>query len=232
MSKQSRMASLRLACGRGDLLRVERLMDESSDVHEADIAGWTPLHHACLNGNIEVVRLLLERGTDSNRATSSGIIPLHIACYHGHLHVTRLLLDSSATVDRTDMKGQTPLHYACCKGRLETVGLLLEHGTSSTIQENPNGFFTEDARALLQQWQAASPARRDAVRRHGWEYLGVPSHWEPQNHHEFPESFQEEARARVRDALSERIVAEDLHRHCCEELHREMGLGQVGENSL
>ena len=55
--------------------------------------------------------------------------------------------------------------------------------------------FTMPAKSLLRQWSAATPARRDAVRRHGWEYIEVPHRWTPQNNAEFPADFRHKAGA-------------------------------------
>ena len=40
-----------------------------SSVHDADSAGWTPLHYAVLGGNVTIVQDLLELKADVNRRT-------------------------------------------------------------------------------------------------------------------------------------------------------------------
>ena len=42
---------------------------------------------------------------------------------------------------------------------------------------------------------ALTPARRNAVPRLGWDYIGVPVRWAPQNHAQLPAGFQQKVTA-------------------------------------
>jgi hypothetical protein len=118
--------------------------------------------------------------------------------------VARLLLDGGATVDQANDVGAPPLIWACCietqasditeriEKQLKVVQLLLERGASPSFEANLcHNPCNEHAVTHLQQWRSATPGRREAVGRHGWEYVDAPYEWTPANHAQFPTAFQE-----------------------------------------
>ena len=52
------------AIRKGNIVEVERLLNEGVDLDVRYRDGWTPLHEACNQGHPDIVRLLLERGAD------------------------------------------------------------------------------------------------------------------------------------------------------------------------
>ena len=151
---------------------------------------------ASKKGDVPRMKQLLACGADMNEADASGLPSLCSACLYGQHQAATLLLDRGATVDMASKSGKSPLFWACYVGCEKCVKLLLERGASVDVTEiHPLLRFKEPAKVILRQWQAATPARRDAVRRHGWEYIDVPYEWTIGNHSAFPESFREKIRA-------------------------------------
>jgi hypothetical protein len=184
------MAALYSACCLGDLVRVRSLLDDGADLHQGNDS---MLLCACRKGHVEVIKLLLDRGAEVDRVDSNGFTALGWACRKGHVEVIKLLLDRGAKVDRAGSDGSTALRRACHGGHVEVVKLLLEHGASPDLTALPGLPFTDPTKAILHQWSTATPARRVAVCRHGWEYVEVPYRWTPQNHAQFPADFRHKA---------------------------------------
>ena len=168
--------------------------------------GATPLFMACHKGHLKVVRLLIESGADKDKATNDGVTPLSVACQDGHLEVARLLIESGADKDQATNNGATPLLLACEKGHLEVARLLLESGATDAgrlQRDYPVQYAaaSDDIKLLLalpwDEWNAATPARQEAVRRLGWEYLNVPHRWTFDNHKKFPASFRQQVSAAI-----------------------------------
>jgi len=148
-------------------------------------------------GHLKIARLLLDSGAEVDTTDKNGETPLHDASGKGHLGVVGLLLDRGAEVDKADTSEKTALRWGCNAGQLELTHLLLERGAAPVLEDTlSHKPCTKQAKAPLRQWSAATPARREAVRRHGWEYVNVPYEWTPANHNQFPAAFREWLRAR------------------------------------
>ncbi|CAK9198131.1 unnamed protein product [Sphagnum troendelagicum] len=113
---------LHVAARRGDLLEVQRLIDEGADVNEPSSGrkapGTTPLHLAATGGHIAVMDELLERGANMEARTKGGCgwTPLHNAAKEKNKKAVRFLLENGAFLppDMTDGRFNPPLHY--CPG--------------------------------------------------------------------------------------------------------------------
>ena len=75
----------------GELAKVEELLDASSDLHQQDEQGWTPLNWAAGRGDLDMVKLLLDRGADVSRVGRDQRTPYKIALAARHTDVARLL---------------------------------------------------------------------------------------------------------------------------------------------
>ena len=88
--------------------------------------------------------------------------------------------------------------------------------------------FPEESNALLRKWHALTPARRDAVRRLGWDYIDVPTKWTTQNHSQFPADFRQKVAAVVLAWQLPLVPFNrkpgDLVQQVAEETHAQMGL--------
>jgi len=71
---------LHVACVKGDLATVMKLLEAKADANAADPAsmGITPLLHACVHGELDVAKLLFEHGADANKADDEGFTALHV----------------------------------------------------------------------------------------------------------------------------------------------------------
>jgi ankyrin repeat protein len=84
-----------LACGRGDLIFVlNALHEDSSIVHHARLAGWTPIFYAVNSNQISVVNELLKCGANPHVKDITGTTPYNIAIQKGH-KVIALLIESN-----------------------------------------------------------------------------------------------------------------------------------------
>ena len=113
--KLAGLSELHQASGRGDLSKVQELL-ESSDI-AIDARGkidWvTPLHCAGRNGHALVCECLICRGADVNLRCRSGDTPLHGACANGHLMVVRALIAAGADLNAEGQSSRTAMHWAC-----------------------------------------------------------------------------------------------------------------------
>ena len=93
------LASLRDAAGRGDLARLNALLDAHPElIDERGGEGVrTPLHQAVFGNSEAAVKLLLERGVNPNiRCEGDNAYPLHFAVEKHRLPIVRLLVEHGA----------------------------------------------------------------------------------------------------------------------------------------
>lgn len=83
--------ALRLAAENGDLKRLQRSLDQLTDVNARDDAGRTALMLATLHGRTEAVEFLLAHGANPNTADAEGVTPLNAAMAGNHPAIVRLL---------------------------------------------------------------------------------------------------------------------------------------------
>ena len=119
---------LHIATYKGDVWRVEELLEKGADPNAQDYDGRTPLHVATSKGDVLIVELLLKHGADPNTQTKFGYTPLHLAAEEGHVDVVELLLEHGANPNTYEGEGYTPLYDAASMGHVDIVRLLLEHG--------------------------------------------------------------------------------------------------------
>ena len=88
--------ALRLAAETGDLKRLQRILDQSTDVNSRDDAGRTALLLATLHGQTQAVEFLLAHGANPNTADTEGVTPLSAALAGNHSTIIRMLEDAGA----------------------------------------------------------------------------------------------------------------------------------------
>ncbi|MCC6051246.1 MAG: ankyrin repeat domain-containing protein [Thermofilum sp.] len=112
------------ACKKGDVKRVEELLDEGANPNARDERGRTPLHYAVLSGAEKIVELLVSRKAEVNARDAEGKTPLHYAVQRGDLYTVERLVKARADVNAQDNLGVTPLDLARKSGYQQIAELL------------------------------------------------------------------------------------------------------------
>ena len=135
------VASLRDAAGRGDLARLNALLDAHPElIDERGGEGVrTPLHQAVFGNREAAVKLLLERGANPNiRCEGDNAYPLHFAVEKHRLPIIRLLVEHGAdTIGEGDYHELGVIGWATAWDYIqpnpEIVAYLLAHGAKHNI---------------------------------------------------------------------------------------------------
>lgn len=125
------------AAGRGNLTKVQELVESGLAPDSANEIGYTPLMSAARSYRVEVVEFLLEAGADPNAQTTDdgqGVLfsavgetpsqPLRQA------RCVELLLKAGADPDLQSNRGDRALHWAAWFGCLEAARVFLAAGAS------------------------------------------------------------------------------------------------------
>ena len=80
------------ACARGDMKRVQELLDRGSSPDALSADRVPAISEAAAAGHADIVKMLLSRGADPNRADIAGWTPLHVAAQSGHANVVSVRL--------------------------------------------------------------------------------------------------------------------------------------------
>ena len=137
--------ALRVACEKGNVKAVQRLLTAGANIEMLDPDGATALHTAADYGQLEVVRILLQRESVVAAKDHLGETPLMRAAWSGYEEVVKLLLSHGASSDVliTDKNDNLPLYYAAMGGSINVLQLLLartrEHGSASIFSLAGNG---------------------------------------------------------------------------------------------
>jgi len=135
------VASLRDAAGKGDLARLNGLLDAHPElIDERGGEGVrTPLHHAVFGNSEAAVKLLLECGANPNiRCEGDNAYPLHFAVEKHRFPIIRLLVERGAdTVGEGDYHELGVIGWATAWDYIqpnpEIVAYLLAHGARHNI---------------------------------------------------------------------------------------------------
>lgn len=126
------------ACARGDLQKVERLVDCGVDVNSVDKNQMSALHHAAMHSRDEVIKSLISRGAEVTTADlKGGFTAMHWVVinadpqYGSTNHIDKslsALVKAGCRVNATDFNFATPLHIAAQKGNKGCVQALMRLG--------------------------------------------------------------------------------------------------------
>ena len=123
---------LHFAAARGEIERVQKLLDEGADIESKNEHGRTPLYVAAKRGKLDVIKLLLKKGANVNiRDGIGGYSPLHVAAGFKHTEVVGYLLTQGAHVDARTFWGDTVLitiMYDVWHGDSIIPEILVRHG--------------------------------------------------------------------------------------------------------
>ncbi|XP_069835594.1 cyclin-dependent kinase 4 inhibitor C [Dendropsophus ebraccatus] len=142
------------AAARGDLERLEELLQRTPNVDAPNRFGRTPLQVSRL-GSPAIARLLLSRGADPNLQDGCGFSVTHDTARAGFQDTMQMLLDFQADVNLQDNDGNTALHLAAKEGHLQMVQYLVQHTDSRLTQRNSHGDTACDVARLYNKEKVA-----------------------------------------------------------------------------
>ncbi len=93
----SALSALHKAALKGDLKKINELLDKGADVNEWKMG--TPLMFATSGGKLEASKLLVERGADLNRSGQNGWTALGLAAYGSFPDIVDYLIVKGADID-------------------------------------------------------------------------------------------------------------------------------------
>ncbi|XP_076916763.1 protein VAPYRIN-LIKE-like [Bidens hawaiensis] len=100
------------AARRGDLLRLESLLESDAGMDFRDQYGLTAIHMAAIKGHKDAVMLLVEFGCDVECVDAEGRTPLHLAVVGGCKDTVEVLVNRGANLNAKCHRGATPLQVA------------------------------------------------------------------------------------------------------------------------
>ena len=156
------------AAARGDVDRVQELIDSGMDVNSPDENQMTALHHAAMHARDKVIKALIERGANVNATDlKGGFSSLHWVVINADPqmgstdHVDEsivALAKGGADVNCTDFNFATPLHIAAQKGNKVVVDTLIRLGADADLTDITGRNSTaiakeEEIKELIQKLQ-------------------------------------------------------------------------------
>ncbi len=155
------------ALQRGDVDAVrERVLENSSYIHERDYVGDTPLLTAIACGELELVRFLLKHGADPNVEVDDGYTCLLSAIESDADESTSMvaeLIRAGTDIHAMGTNGWTPLHMAAARGQVEKARLLIDAGADVNRRKQIDGSDTP----LMEAAFTGQPATVSLLLDHG-----------------------------------------------------------------
>ncbi|EYU20052.1 hypothetical protein ABFS82_06G063600 [Erythranthe guttata] len=97
------------AARRGEIEKLESLLEKGATTNFSDQYGLTALHVAAIKGNKDAVMILVELGADVDCQDGEGHTPLHLAVEGGSVETVEVLINRGADMNAKNKKGGTPL---------------------------------------------------------------------------------------------------------------------------
>lgn len=134
------------AVKKGNLEKVQQLVQAGANVNYKGRQGMTPLITAVTKGDYGIILYLLERGADINQADNYGVTPLlHAAMVNNnaffipHAYMNfELLFNNGADIHSISKDGDTALIYAIQSRNIEMIDLILDNTNTNTNNININ----------------------------------------------------------------------------------------------
>ncbi|KAI0478098.1 ankyrin repeat-containing domain protein [Xylaria cf. heliscus] len=168
-----RQSALILACARGDIKIVQRLLAagacpdvvvvrNSWGINSSSSPEMTALHMCCYHGNEEVMQLLLEKEPNLEVQIKYSETPLVVAAKRGFSGIIRILIAAGANIKHKGSSFGTPLSAAAKNGQLEAVKTLLAAGAPVYDPERGiNHLISSDSLPVLELLAEAVAALPD-----------------------------------------------------------------------
>jgi ankyrin repeat protein len=119
---------LLVACEKGNLEGVKRLLEKNVEVNAKDDYGWTALAEAAYGGYNEIAEILINNGADVNAKDRNGWTALMWAAGRGCTEIVEMLIDNGADVNAKADDGLTALMCTAGTGQTEAAEILIERG--------------------------------------------------------------------------------------------------------
>jgi len=113
------------AAARGDLARVQALLQGGADVEQRDASGRTAVLAATDGNHLEVVRSLIARGANVNAQDHQQDSAFLLAGARGYTEIVRATFAAGADLKLPNRYGGNALIPACERGHVDTVRFLL-----------------------------------------------------------------------------------------------------------
>lgn len=116
---------------RGDLVSLNRALDDGLDANLGNRFSWTLLMLAAMEGNTPIGEALFAKGAAVNAVNNFGDTPLSLAAHAGHVKFARWLLSVGASTDARphghDMATWIKMGSGLPKDKLAEVLTLIGH---------------------------------------------------------------------------------------------------------
>ncbi len=130
--------SLFVAVSNADVVDIEYLLKQGSNVNHADNEGKTPLMFAIKHETANIVQMLLANGADVNAADNVGEHVIHYAALSTP-EILRLVLIYSPNLNAVDKDANTPLILAVHENKNDIAEKLISNEETNVNSENATG---------------------------------------------------------------------------------------------
>ncbi len=121
----------------GDLVGVQRCIENGDNVNSEDESGNTALLYASSRKHIEIVKYLIDSGASINFQNKHGYTALMCAAMVNSIEVVKTLVENNALIDLKDNKASTALLYASkSTSHSEIVEYLVKNGADVNVKND------------------------------------------------------------------------------------------------
>lgn len=92
---------------KGDVVLLQKALENGGDVNKTDESGQTALHFAADKGHVDCISSLISAGADVNASDVDGISVLQSSVIGEHREIAQLLLQAGANPDKKDDDGDS-----------------------------------------------------------------------------------------------------------------------------
>jgi len=136
VSDKAGNTALAEACRRGDVDRIQRLLEVKACVDAKNKSSGNPLLLALQNGHFEVAGMLIDAISASEGSSDIDVVSLITAVRVNRADLVYRIIATKAHVNAQDADGKTPLHHALASKSLESMNALLEAQADVNVRDN------------------------------------------------------------------------------------------------